>query len=152
METRKVAAITISLVGLGVLVACAAEATVSSYVQGTWECTSEGMDGPITLEIDDGTFTMSADGENITGTWDIAFGDLTINMDGMREFDLATAVGFPAADADPGAGYVGQWAPENSEGYVPEPGQVEVRTEDDAIRITHTSPEGYETTTTCSKG
>ncbi|WP_024285975.1 hypothetical protein [Cellulomonas sp. KRMCY2] len=62
------------------------------------------------------------------------------------------AGGFPAADASPADVFTSSWAPENQEsGYVPDPGEIQVRTEGDAVRIVHTSMDGRSTTTTCTK-
>ena len=73
MRAREVTAATVATLTLAVAVGCAASATVSSYLRGTWSCTSTGMEEPITVDVKDGTFALASGEERVTGTWDIAF-------------------------------------------------------------------------------
>lgn len=139
------------------LAACGASATVASYILGTWDCTSEGAEGPIVVDVGSGTFSMKNRNDTVTGTWEAAFGDLTLKIKGTDNYDFVGALlkNFPSQQAPKGS-FTSTWSTSYSEGQNEDPGPLAVSIDGKKVRLVYSGRYGNTTdttttTTTCTR-
>jgi len=155
-KTTGAVAATVSC-GAVLLAACGASATVSSYIQGTWDCTSEGAEGPVVVEVGSDTFSMKNRDDTVTGTWEAAFGDLTLKIKGTDNYNFGGALlkDFPGKQAPEGS-FTSTWTTSYSDGQSNDPGPLAVSIDGKKVRLVYTGRDGNTTdaattTTTCTK-
>lgn len=152
MKKSVLAGAAITACGAVVLASCAASATMSSYMKGSWVCTSSSSQGSATVDVGEGTFTISAEGQTVTGTWDVAFGDLTVAVPHSPNSDMAGGVlkNFPGKEVPQGS-FTSPWTPSFRSGDSAAAAPLTVSVDGKKVRLVYTSTDGTDTTTTCAK-
>lgn len=143
---------TVGACGAVLLASCAASATMAGYMKGRWECTSPSSEGSATVDVGDGTFTISAGDQTGSGTWDTAFGDLTVKITHWPSPGIAGGVlaSFPAKDAPQGT-FTSPWTPSFSDGESAAAAPLAVSIDGNKVRLVYKATDGTQTTTTCAK-